>query len=130
MTIFGQSSGGVAVDYWSYAYGDDPIVHGFISESGTAFSFPIPNSSLQEANWYNVSAAVGCGSSGNTVSCMRRVPWKQLENAAGSVPSSYGGNPVRSVPPFSPKVDERIVFSDYLSRAKSGKFAKLVRCSQ
>lgn len=39
ITILGQSSGDVAVDYWSYAYRQDPIVAGLISESGNVFSF-------------------------------------------------------------------------------------------
>ncbi|KAI7224348.1 hypothetical protein KC330_g9270, partial [Hortaea werneckii] len=41
ITIFGQSSGGVAVDYWAFAYTEDPIVSGLISHSGNALSFPM-----------------------------------------------------------------------------------------
>jgi cholinesterase len=40
VTIFGQSSGGVAADWWTYAYKDEPLVNGIIMESGNAFSFP------------------------------------------------------------------------------------------
>ena len=37
ITLFGQSAGGASVDYYSYAWTSDPIVAGFIPESGTAF---------------------------------------------------------------------------------------------
>jgi carboxylesterase type B len=41
IVIAGQSSGGAAVDWWSYAYKKNPIVHGLMSTSGNAFSFPM-----------------------------------------------------------------------------------------
>jgi carboxylesterase type B len=41
ITIFGQFSGSVAVDYWVYAYPHDPVVAGLISHSGDVFSFPL-----------------------------------------------------------------------------------------
>ncbi|KAJ4860024.1 carboxylesterase family domain-containing protein [Trichoderma breve] len=34
ITIFGQSVGGEAVDFWAYAYEQDPIVSGIIAHSG------------------------------------------------------------------------------------------------
>jgi cholinesterase len=36
ITLFGQSDGGAFVDLYSYAWKKDPIVHGFIQESGSA----------------------------------------------------------------------------------------------
>lgn len=125
MVIAGQSSGGVAVDWWSYAYEKDPIVHGLMSTSGNAFSFPMNAPAKQEANWYNLSAAVGCGSSGDTISCVRKVPWETLSLAVAKIPVSPGGSPVRSTPPFYPKVDGELVFEDYLSLATAGRFAKI-----
>ncbi|KAK3618180.1 hypothetical protein LTR56_024812 [Elasticomyces elasticus] len=62
--IFGQSAGGVAVDYWPYSYESDPIVAGLISHSGTALSY-LPNSpEYSQSLFYNVSGTIGCG--GNT----------------------------------------------------------------
>ena len=127
ITIWGQSSGGFAVDYWSYAYRDDPIVHGLISDSGNALSFPFNPVNLTVANWYNVSAEVGCGSEGDTVPCMRTKRWQDIEAAAGQVPSAAGGNPIRSVPPFYPKPDGEVVFDNYTRLAQEGAFARLVR---
>ncbi|KAF2163249.1 hypothetical protein M409DRAFT_68551 [Zasmidium cellare ATCC 36951] len=38
MTLFGQSAGGIAVDFYTYAYPFDPLVQGFIPQSGVATS--------------------------------------------------------------------------------------------
>lgn len=125
MVISGQSSGGVAVDWWSFAYAKDPIVHGFMSTSGDAFSFPMNAVEKQEKNWYELSAAVGCGSSGDTVPCMRALPWETISLAAAKIKVSPGGSPVRSTPPFYPKVDNKLVFGDYQALAEAGRFARL-----
>lgn len=47
ITILGQSSGGVAADWWTFAYKDESLVNEIISESGNAFSFPL-NSHKQQ----------------------------------------------------------------------------------
>ena len=44
--IVGQSSGAVAVDYWSYAYPAGPIVAGCVESSGTAFMFGLNSKEL------------------------------------------------------------------------------------
>ncbi|KAJ8115148.1 hypothetical protein OPT61_g3137 [Boeremia exigua] len=125
LTIAGQSSGGVAVDWWSKAYKNDPIVHGLISTSGNAFSFPLNAPQKQKDNWFTLSAALGCGSTGDTMGCMRKLPWQNISAAVSKVAPSSGGSPVRSTPPFYPMVDNKTVFSDYLSLAESGSFARL-----
>ncbi|RMY51015.1 hypothetical protein D0865_06579 [Hortaea werneckii] len=125
ITIFGQSSGGVAVDYWAFAYTGDPIVSGLISHSGNALSFPMNAENATLSNWYNVSTEMGCGSTGNTIPCMRAKPWKDIELAAGKLPSAKSSSPLRSVPPFYPKPDGETVFSNYTELAKKGKFARL-----
>ena len=125
ITIFGQSSGAVAIDYWSYAYTSDPIVSSIISHSGNAFSFPLNSPNITTSNWYNVTAAVGCGSSGALLECMRTKNWNDIEAAAAKVPATPGGSPVRSIPAFYPQVDNKIVMADYVSLSESGAFAKL-----
>ena len=127
MTIFGQSSGGVAADWWTFAYRDEPLVNGIISESGNAFSFPLNARELQASNWHNVSATLGCGSSGDTLACVRGKDWKDVLAAAAKLPAAPGGNPVRSTPAFYPTVDNETVFSGYASLLEQGKFARIVR---
>ena len=126
ITIFGQSAGAVAVDYLAYAYADDPIVHGFIQESGNAFSFPLNNISTTLRNWYNVSAELGCGSSGETIDCMRQQDWEDIKKAAGKISGAFSGTRLRPIPAFYPVPDEEIIFSDYLALTNAGKYARLV----
>lgn len=125
IVIAGQSSGGAAVDWWSYAYKQNPIAHGLMSTSGNAFSFPMNAPQKQIDNWYTLSNALGCGSSGDTLPCMRKLPWETISAAVSKVPPSPGGSPVRSTPPFYPMVDSKLIFNDYLSLSSSGDFAKL-----
>jgi cholinesterase len=125
IVIAGQSSGGAAVDWWSYAYKDDPIAHGLMSTSGNVFSFPMNTPQKQTSNWFALSTSLGCESSGDTLDCMRGKSWEEISLAASKIAPSPGGSPVRSTPPFYPMVDGETVFPDYLSLASTGSFAML-----
>jgi cholinesterase len=127
ITIFGQSAGGVAVDYLAYAYPNDPIVNGFIQESGHVFSFPLNNFCTTLRNWYNVSVELGCGASGDTMPCMRQQDWRDIKAVAANIPSAPSGNVLRGIPSFYPVPDDEIIFPDYLARTAAGKFARLPR---
>ncbi|KAF4921581.1 Para-nitrobenzyl esterase [Colletotrichum viniferum] len=125
ITIAGQSSGGVSVDYWSYAYTKDPIVNGLIAPSGNAFSFPLNSPGVPERNWNTVVGAVNCTDSEDVLACMREVDWENIKAAAAAVKPTSSSSVLRSIPPFYPIVDNEIVFPDYVSLTKNGSFAKL-----
>ncbi|KAI8937958.1 hypothetical protein NX059_005640 [Plenodomus lindquistii] len=127
IVIAGQSSGGAAVDWWSYAYRQNPIVHGLMSTSGNAFSFPMNTAQKQRDNWNTLSTALGCGNSTESVTCMRKQPFEAISLAAAKIAPSPGGSPVRSTPPFYPMVDNSTIFGiqEYLNRSASGDFAPL-----
>ncbi|KAK4203395.1 putative lipase [Triangularia verruculosa] len=127
ITLGGQSSGGVSVDYWAYAYPDDPIAHGLIAHSGTAFSFPQNTKSIQAANWNTVVNTVNCSSSSDTIACMRNVPWQDLLSAASGIRPAKSNSVLRGIPAFWPTPDGDIVFSsvEYMSLTAAGKFARI-----
>ncbi|KAK8029328.1 hypothetical protein PG991_006384 [Apiospora marii] len=125
MVLFGQSAGGVAVDYWAYAYQEDPIVSGLISHSGNALSFPLNEPSRQVSNWHSVSQSLGCGADEKSLECMRTKDWADILKATSQVPPAASDNPVRSTPPFYPQADGKLVFSDYEKRSRDGNFARL-----
>lgn len=125
ITISGQSSGGVAVDYWSYAYTKDPIVNGLIAPSGNAFSFPVNSPEIPEKNWNTVAESVGCADAEDVMNCMRKADWEDIRAAAAAVKPIASTSVLRSIPPFYPTPDGEIVFSDYLSLTTAGSFAKL-----
>jgi len=127
IVIFGQSSGSVAVDYWSYAWTQDPIVSGLISHSGNVFSFPVNSRELAEQHWYNASSLLGCGSSGDVMPCMRSKNFTDIEAAAAKIKPPPNTSVARSQPVFQPTPDNRTVFEDYAPLSSGGKFARLVR---
>lgn len=126
IVLMGQSSGSVAVDFWSYAYVEDPIVSGIISHSGNMFSFPINTPELAEKNWYNASAILGCGSSGDVMPCMRNKSMAQISAAAAQVLPPSSSSQARAQPVFQPMTDNVTVFTDYYKRSSSANFANIV----
>ncbi|KAL4815008.1 Alpha/Beta hydrolase protein [Aspergillus spinulosporus] len=110
--LFGQSAGGASVDAYAYAYPEDPLVSGFVLQSGTVSLFN--NADTAHANWNRLSTAVGCGAGDGSLACMRKIPFPRILDALSN--GSYT---------FTPVVDNRTVFSDYTARAKGGGLARL-----
>ncbi|PHH66071.1 hypothetical protein CDD81_596 [Ophiocordyceps australis] len=125
ITIAGQSAGGVSVDYWAYAYRQDPIAHGIIAHSGNALSFPGLSAQDAEEHWAVVVQAVGCVDNVNRMACMKRVEWKRILDAAATVKAVKSDSRLRPVPPFSPVPDDQVVFSNYTALNSNGSFAPL-----
>ncbi|KAL9484085.1 hypothetical protein ACSS6W_002874 [Trichoderma asperelloides] len=125
ITISGQSAGGVAVDYWTYAYEKDPIINGVIAHSGNVFSFPVNAPGVPERNWDTVVAAVDCTSASDVMACMREADWQAIKAAAAGIKPTPSTSVLRSIPAFYPMPDEEIVFSDYVNLTSSGSFAKV-----
>ncbi|OGE50273.1 hypothetical protein PENARI_c017G12199 [Penicillium arizonense] len=126
ITISGQSCGSASVDYWAYAYRDEPLVSGLISHSGTALSFPVNSAEVAASHWFNASAKAGCTSEseGDVLACMRRQDVDTIRDAAASVkvPTT---NPARKAPAFQPTVDGVTVFGNYTALSAEGKFARI-----
>jgi carboxylesterase type B len=119
--LFGQSAGAVSVDYFSYAWTSDPIVAGFISESGTAIGLGQTTAANAEALWYEVSATLGCGNaSSNAETVLACVRTKSYTSIIAALPAAgtTGSNGI------GPTIDNVVVFSDYLNRSAAGDFIK------
>ena len=128
ITLFGQSAGAASISEYGYAYANDPIVHGLITQSGTADSFgqAPPNTT---AAWQSLSGMLGCGNSStdatalaSSVSCVRSKPAAAVLAASVQVPivaSSLGA--------FAPSADGRTVFANYSTLTAEGRFAQLPR---
>ena len=124
ITIFGESAGSRAVDIYAYAWADakDPIVNGFICESGSA-PFTTGNTWNKDL-WYSLSDRLGCGGAEkgtDSVTCMKTKPWKDILNAT----RANTGKP-ELFRRFYPITDEKVVFSDYEKRAADGRFVQKV----
>lgn len=135
MTIWGQSAGATAVDFYQYAYADDPIVTGLIQDSGTAHLDILKNSAAGDYSSFSlVAAAFGCANSTNSTSsstaaaaaaelaCMRGVPAAQLE----AFVAAYEDGADDPALTFIPLVDDVLVFENYTERAAAGNMSRLV----
>jgi carboxylesterase type B len=122
ITIFGESAGGFAVDYYAYAWPQDPIVAGFIAQSGTASGARPTMGRDQAANyasWYRLSAALGCGGAeagAKTVECVRGKDSAAVTKVANGPGMSFG-----------PRADGKVVFANNKARGEAGQMIKRVR---
>lgn len=121
ITIFGESAGGASVDLYSFAWTKDPIVNGFIAQSGSASLSG--GSPVNMSYWYNISSTLGCGGAeagDKTVACMRGKDANVIMDSVGKLAAgqlSAG---------FGPAVDNKTVFSDTARRSTAGNFIKRV----
>ncbi|KAE9367175.1 alpha/beta-hydrolase [Stipitochalara longipes BDJ] len=128
MVLQGQSAGAASIDFYSFAYAADPIVQGFIQESGVMSlagggggvqlpGGPPPGADQSNitAGWFNASAALGCGSStsdpATVLSCMQTKNFTDIVTATTNIG-------------FQPIPDGISVFSDYPARFAAGNFSK------
>lgn len=115
ITLFGESAGGASVDDYSYAWPDDPIVHGLISMSGTTRGIGVRDKDIATEFWFNTSAAVGCGNATTppqeVYDCMVETPAEQIIDTLVNTINS----PVTM--PYSPTVDDKVVFGADTNRS-------------
>ncbi|KAF7524963.1 hypothetical protein PCG10_005314 [Penicillium crustosum] len=124
ITMFGQSAGSASLEYYAYAWKENPIVAGLIQQSG---SIDHKNPSPQEAksvedSWFSVSKGLGCGDPSSdhneVLKCMRT---KDMEDILAYVPGFAGASNLT----FDPVADEITIFSDLEERTKAGNFSKV-----
>ena len=115
MVLMGQSAGGGSVDSYAYAWVNDPIVHGLISESG--IRVPLAGGP-DPSNFTTLAGLVGCGGLGaqEELSCMQGIDAQLLEDT-NSQTDGFS---------FTPKADGLTVFPNKTERIEQGLVAKIV----
>ncbi|KKY20354.1 putative sirq protein [Diplodia seriata] len=128
MILFGQSAGGMSVDKYAYAHPTDPLVSGFIAQSGLADA-GISNTDTAGTNFTYVATQLGCSATTTTTSSSSSsddaiLACMQQANASAiiAVLDSYNGSSPLS---FTPAPDGSTQFDDYPDRQAKGLFAQL-----
>ena len=124
VTLWGQSAGAGSVDYYNFAYPEDPIVTGLIMDSGTALHPTLLTNDPTHTNFTFVAGQLGCGglNAGAELNCMRNVSFNEIE----SFLKNYNENGIAPSLNFSPVPDDVVTFSNYTARALAGNYTKLV----
>lgn len=113
ITLFGQSAGGGSSDFYSYAWTDDSIVHGFILMSGTVGLGTLSNETANSL-WFNSTTAVGCGGASDDHD---KVHECMMTKSGAEISAKLPAYTDEDLPLlFSPTVDEQLVFSNYSGR--------------
>ena len=128
MVLWGQSVGGMSVDYYAFAYHADPIVTGLIMDSGTAQT-PFTSTDVGQTNFTFVAEHAGCAGFEDDpaaqLRCMRKADTERIfEVVSRYQGAGHGGGAGVA---FVPVEDEKVVFRNYTARGLKGKQAKLVR---
>lgn len=126
MVLWGQSAGAASVDKYAYAWNTDPLVRGFILDSGTADGFALGGQSV--TNFTYVAEQVNCTQqdADTILKCMQNAD----ANAIISVLDNYNATAHGGVSvSFGPVADNETSFSNYTNRRRRGLFAQLVRTS-
>lgn len=82
MVLWGQSAGAAEVAAQSLAFVDDPIVHGYIEQSGAAYGWLQSSwTDTASANWTFIANEFGCGygDAANMTTCMQQIPQADIE---------------------------------------------------
>ena len=121
ITIFGQSAGGASVDQYNYAWLEDPIIAGSISESGTANSFGNLKPATANSSWYQIAAKVGCTQSDpDAVLACLRSPNTTMTDFINAQRQGSGLASVQGI--FGPTVDNKTIFENYTKLATNKQY--------
>ncbi|CAJ2506625.1 Uu.00g078110.m01.CDS01 [Anthostomella pinea] len=108
MILWGQSAGAWSVNYYGYAYSEDPIVAGLIADSGGSDVF----SDGDPSNFTSIASAAGCGDldAEAELACMQQVDASTIEALASNTTGVV----------FAPAADGVTVYANNTERAEKG----------
>ncbi|PLB49353.1 alpha/beta-hydrolase [Aspergillus steynii IBT 23096] len=115
ITLWGQSAGAASIDWYNFAYPNDPIAKGFIIDSGSVWLFGGQGNASQ-SGFATLASHFNCtGSDAVQLACLRNQPATKIE--------AFIEGPSGSALSFQPVQDNITVFSDYTALYQQGHFA-------
>ena len=123
MVLWGQSAGAASVDKYAYAWNSDPLVRGFILDSGTADGFALGGQSV--TNFTYVAAQLNCTQQNPDalLECMQSSDADAMVSILDDYNATAHGGVSLS---FGPVADNETSFSNYTDRRARGLFSQLV----
>ncbi|OJJ46014.1 hypothetical protein ASPZODRAFT_67164 [Penicilliopsis zonata CBS 506.65] len=123
MTLWGQSSGAASVDYFNFAWPDDPIVQGLIMHSGSVFATGA-SVDVSHSNFTFMADSLGCGglSPADELACMRH---NVTAEALIDLYENYTLGADDPALKFTTIVDNVTKFENFTERALAGNYSKL-----
>ncbi|KAF3025955.1 hypothetical protein E8E14_014974 [Neopestalotiopsis sp. 37M] len=134
ISIFGHSAGGASVDFYDFAFYQDPIIAGVVPMSGSVNAFGRRFENTSEAGWTETAKLLNCSSNSeaDTATCMENADAQTLLSAslkASNIVSSqldtaaqlYAG--ITSL--FGPTIDNKTVFANYTDRVAAGQLSRV-----
>ena len=115
VTIWGQSAGAESVGLHLIAYDgrDDDIFHGAIMESGTPINSGPQTTSLQ-SKYDQLTQAVGCGDTTDSLDCLRSVPYETLNAAINTTALSSIWHPYIDGDIFARHASQQVAESNFV----------------
>ena len=123
MTLWGQSAGGSSADEYSYAWADDPIVQGFIMDSGVGTL--IGKSAADTSNFTYVARQLNCTQSDPDAvfACTQEQDANDIISILNTYNATKNGGASLTLVPAG---DNKTSFESYTELEAKGKFARLV----
>lgn len=123
MVLWGQSAGALNTGQQSLTFQDDPIVSGYIQESGGPYGgINTPYTDTTHANWTYIAEAFGCtGNQSAVLACLELVPSADIE-AFQQYRGDSGQTPAFA---FQWKGDNVTTFNNGTLAYLSGHYSKL-----
>lgn len=120
MVLWGQSAGASSVSYYVFAYYEDPIISGFVLDSGTAKD---ATSAPSTTNFTFVASRLGCSDLSPTdeLTCMRALPAETLETFL----ANYSNTQTQPALRFGPVPDNVTLPYSFTDRAQTGKLPSI-----
>lgn len=116
-------AGATSVDYYNYAYYEDPIASAMFCQSGNRLE--TPPGDVNHSNFTFVARSLGCDFPENAtaeLNCMQNLPYDDIINFMGRYQDNKTNTPPLS---FNPMPDEKTVFRNNTKRYLTGQVSKV-----
>lgn len=115
IVLWGQSAGSMSVYSYAFAYYDDPIISGFICDSGVSQDAA---SAPPTTNFTFVASQLGCSDQSATdeLACMRKLPADTIENFL----ANYSNTQAQPALRFWPIPDNKTLPYNFTDRTRNG----------